>query len=115
MNDERAIVATCPIAHRYEHDREHDWAALERFADLATRSGFAVSADDFMWMGAAEFEDGRTVHSYKHAGSRRHLHLDESGHAYRYLSRADGGRFVAYPEPQSAIEALGVVDSTRHL
>ena len=103
MNDERAVVATCPIAHRYEHDREHDWASLERFADLATRSGVAVCADDFMWMGAAEFEDGRTVHSYKHVDTRRYLHLDESGHAYRFLSRAEGGRYLLVTDPRSAI------------
>ena len=48
MNDEPAVVATCPIAHRYEHDRDQDWAALERFADLAIQSGLDVSADDFM-------------------------------------------------------------------
>ena len=99
MND-----ATHPIAHRYEHDREHDWAALERFADLATRSGIAVSADDFMWMGAAEFNDGRTVHSYKHIDTWRYLHLDESGHAYRYLSRAEGGRYVSCGDPREAID-----------
>ncbi len=103
MNDERAVVASCPIAHRYEHDREHDWTALERFADLATRSGLAVAADEFMWMGAAEFDDGRTVHSYKHAGTRRHLHLDESGHAYRYRPRADGGCYVPLSDPRQAI------------
>ena len=60
MSNERSMAATVPIAHRYEHDREHDWAALERFADLATRSGLTVSADEFIWMGAAEFHDGRT-------------------------------------------------------
>jgi hypothetical protein len=108
MNDEQAVLAACLIAHRYEHDREHDWAALERFADLATRSGFAVSADDFMWMGAAEFEDRQTVHSYKHADTRRHLHIDESGHAYRYLSEADGGRYLPLLDPRQAIShALG--------
>ena len=48
MSDERAVADTLPIAHRYEHDREHDWAALERFADLATRSGLTVSADEFI-------------------------------------------------------------------
>ena len=115
MTDERAVAATLPIAHRYEHDRERDWAALERFADLATRSGVEVSADDFMWMGAAEFNDGRTVHSYKHGDTRRYLHLDDSGHAYRYLPRADGGRYVAYPEPRRAIEALSVEASMRRL
>ena len=103
MNDERRIDAAHPIAHRYEHDREHDWVALERFADLATRSGLAVSADDFMWMGAAEFNDGRTVHSYKHIDTRRYLHLDQSGHAYRFLSRAEGGRYVPLTDPRQAI------------
>ena len=70
MSDERGVVATLPIAHRYQHDRQHDWVALERFADLATGAGINFSADNFMWMGAAEFNDGRTVHSYKHAGTR---------------------------------------------
>ena len=104
MSDDRGVVATLPIAHRYEHDRQHDWVALERFADLATRSGLAVSADDFMWMGAAEFEDGRTVHSYKHAGTRRHLHLDESDHSYRYLARADDGCYRPLHDARHAIE-----------
>jgi len=103
MSDERAVAATLPIAHRYEHDREHDWAALERFADLATRSGLTVSADEFMWMGAAEFNDGRIVHSYKHVDTRRHLHLDESGHAYQYRSRADGGHYAPHRDPRDAI------------
>ena len=103
MSDERALAATLPIAHRYEHDREHDWVALERFADLATRSGLPVSADDFMWMGAAEFHDGRVVHSYKPVDTRRYLHLDESGHAYQYRSRADGGRYAPHRDPREAI------------
>ena len=103
MSDERAVAATLPIAHRYEHDREHDWAALERFADLATRSGLTVSADEFMWMGAAEFNDGRIVHSYKHVDTRRYLHLDDSGHANQYLSKAEGGRYVSLPDPRQAI------------
>lgn len=103
MNDGQGVDATLLITHRYEHDRARDWAALERFADLATRSGLAISADDFMWMGAAKFADGRIVHSYKHIDTRRYLHLDESGHAYRYLSRAEGGRYVPLPDPRQAI------------
>ena len=78
--------------------------ALERFADLATRSGITVSADDFMWMGAAEFNDGRTVHSYKHVDTRRYLHLDQSGHAYQYKPRADGGHYVPCRDPREAID-----------
>ena len=106
MSDKRALSSTLPISHRYEHDRDHDWAALERFADLATRSGLTVSADDFMWMGAAEFRDGRTVHSYKHVDTRQCLHLDESGHAYRFRPCAEGGRYVPWPEPRRALDAL---------
>ena len=103
MNVERRVERTLPIAHRYEHEREHDWQALERFTDLATRAGHPVAVDDFMWMGAAEFQDGRTVHSYKHVDTRRYLHLDDSGHAYRYLSRAEGGRYVPCESPQIAL------------
>ena len=99
MNDERAVVATLPIAHRYEHDREHDWAALEPFANIATRSGQAVSADDFMWMGAAEFADGRTVHSYKHIDTHRYLHLDGSGHTYQALRPLPSPNASTRPAP----------------
>ena len=106
MNDDRRVKSTLPIAHRYAHDREHDWQALERFADLATRAGHPVSADEFMWMGAAEFQDGRTVHSYKHVDTRRYLHLDDSGHAYRYLARAEGSRYIPWPDPRQALRSV---------
>ena len=104
MSDERCSDTSLPISHRHEHDREHDWEPLERFADLATRAGQPVAADDFMWMGAAGFVDGRTVHSYKHVDTRQYLHLDESGHAYRFLSRAEGGRYVPCIDPRDAID-----------
>lgn len=94
---------TLPISHRHEHHRESDWAPLERFAEVATRTGHPLAVDDFMWMGAATFEDGRVVHSYKHIDTRRYLHLDGRGHAYRYVSTAEGGRYVPFPEPQTAI------------
>ena len=106
MNDERRADATLPTAHRYEHDREHDWEALERFADLATRAGHPVSADDFMWMGAAEFADARTVHSYKHIDTRRYLHLDSDGHTYTFAPRAEGGRFIPCEDPRQAIRQV---------
>lgn len=92
-----------PTAYRYVHDRERDWLPLERFAEVSSRSGSQLSADDFMWMGAAEFADGRIVHSYKHIDTRRYLHLDDGGHAYRYLSSAEGGRFALLPDPRHAI------------
>ena len=113
MSDGRGMPATLPIAHRYEHDREHDWVPLERFANLATRSSHTVCADDFMWMGAAEFADGRSVHSYKHIDTCRYLHLDESGHAYQYRPRADGGRYVPCRDPREAIDHLLSRESSR--
>ena len=113
MNDDQRVHATLPIAHRYEHHREHDWEALERFADLATRAGHSVAADDFMWMGAADFADGRTVHSYKHIDNRRYLQLDDSGHAYRFLSRAEGGRYVPCGDPRDAIDIAVHVGPSR--
>ena len=94
MSDERRVAATVPHAYRHEHDRAHDWAALECFADLATRSSLVVSADDLMWMGAAEFADGGTIYSYKHVDTRRCLHVDAAGHSYRYLTRVDGGGYL---------------------
>ncbi|MGD9794570.1 MAG: hypothetical protein AB7V43_13920 [Acidimicrobiia bacterium] len=115
MNGERRVDATLPVGHRYEHDREHDWLALERFADLASRTGLDVAVGDFMWMGAAEFGDGRIVHSYKHIDTRRHLHLDGSAHAYRYRPTAEGGRYDVIPDPRLAINlALGLDVISRH-
>lgn len=92
-----------PTAYRHEHDRERDWLPLERFAEASLRSGSQLSADDFMWMGAAEFADGRVVHSYKHIDTRRYLHLDDGGHAYRYISSAEGGRYALWPDPRYAV------------
>ncbi len=96
-------VTSIPTAYRHEHDRERDWLPLERFAEVSSRSGSRLSADDFMWMGAAEFTDGRVVHSYKHIDTRRYLHLDDGGHAYRYISSAEGGRYALWPDPRHAI------------
>jgi len=87
LRDEQ-LEPTLPIAHRHEHVRERDWRPLERFAEVSSRSGSPVNADDFMWMGAAEIADGRVVHSYKHIDTRRCLHLDGAGHSYRYVSSA---------------------------
>ena len=103
MTSENRRDPTLPISHRHAHDREHDWATLERFAEVATSTGHPLAADDFMWMGAATFEDGRVVHSYKHIDTRRYLHLDEQGHAYRFLATAEGDRYVSLTEPQTAI------------
>lgn len=44
-----------------------------------------------------------------------YLHLDESGHAYRYRATAAGGRYTAYLEPGLAIEALDLDPVARRL
>ena len=56
-----------------------------------------------MWMQAAEFDDDRIVHAYKHVDTRRYLHLDTSGHAYRYTSAGGVGGYVQLADPASAI------------
>ena len=100
---EQRTTSTVPIAHRYEHDRERDWLPLERFAELSSQSAAELDADDFMWMAAAEFADGRVVHSYKPIDTRRYLHLDARGHCYRYVPAAEGGRYLPWPDPGRAI------------
>ena len=92
-----------PSRYRYDHDRGHDWAALDRFAEVASAAGVAVSADEFMWMQAAEFADGRVVHAYKHVDTRRYLHIDGTGHAYRYTAAGGVGAYVQWAGPRSAI------------
>lgn len=58
-----------------------DWAPLQ-----AVLCEDALS--DWMWMYAAEAEDGTTVHFYKHAWTRRYLRLDAEGRVY--TEQADG-------------------------
>lgn len=47
---EQGIGSTIPIAHRYEHDCERDWLALERILELSSQSAVEVDADALMWM-----------------------------------------------------------------
>ena len=46
--------------------------------------------DDFMWMFEVEFDDGRSLHAYKHCETRQYLHLDEACRAYVFC---DGDRY----------------------
>ncbi|HVO55019.1 MAG TPA: hypothetical protein VMT37_11470 [Solirubrobacterales bacterium] len=43
--------------------------------------------DDFMWMYAAELEDGTRIQAYKHYWTRRYVFLDGNGRAYAYVDR----------------------------
>jgi hypothetical protein len=45
---------------------------------------------DFIWMGEAELTDGTRVQLYKHHLTRRYLHLDLGGRAFRYR---ESGRY----------------------
>ena len=113
MTDESRGDPALPVSHRHEHDRQHDWLPLERFAEVAMSAGHPMAADDFMWMGAATFEDGRVVHSYKHIDTRRYLHLDGSGHAYRYVATTEGGLYRSVGSPAEAIALVESVGLSR--
>ena len=39
-------------------------------------------AEGFMWMHENRFEDGSSVHAYKHVFTRRYLYLSEDGRAF---------------------------------
>src|SRR5687768_4074852 len=41
----------------------------------------------FMWMNTVELDDGRDLHAYKHADTRRYLYLDTDAVAYEHLDR----------------------------
>jgi hypothetical protein len=53
-----------------------------------------------MWMGWAARPDGPPIAQYKHGITRRYLHLDENGNAYRY---------VPAPEPTRCGSHLRIV------
>lgn len=86
-------------------DAEHlDWAPLEQAMKAAPSRGHDITVGDFMWMGAIDLADGRRLHLYKHAVTRRYLRLDTHGHAYTHGD--DGYRI--HGSPADAIAALGL-------
>ena len=52
-----------------------------------------------MWVVATGFHDGRTLHAYKQVDSQLYLHLDNSVHAYRFLSFGEGSSSRRSTEP----------------
>ncbi|MEP7115325.1 MAG: hypothetical protein ABI862_18830 [Ilumatobacteraceae bacterium] len=78
-----------------------DWGPLERLAAVVSsaRRGLVLDADDFMWMGQGELDDGTRLHLYKHCDTRRYLNLDEAGHAWRYDHRG----YVPFERPDRAV------------
>jgi hypothetical protein len=45
-------------------------------------------AECFMWMHEIRLADGTAIHAYKHARTRRYLHLAFDGRAFVYLGAA---------------------------
>ena len=81
-------------------DEQMEWAPLER-AKRATRpEDRNIMAGDFMWMGTIDLIDGRRLHLYKHAETRRYLRLDRDGHAYALFA----GDYRLHAAPADAID-----------
>ena len=97
-------------------DREPVWEPLEAVARIARQSPELPSfhEHEFMYMAAVlNAQKGLTIHLYKHRDTRRHLNLDDAGHAYAYRHReADehdglsGGRYQRYRTVVSALASL---------
>lgn len=77
--------------HTFDYDAPPDWRPLERLETLTRDHPTLphVDADRFMYMGRAVRAGDADVHLYKHIDTRRHLNLDDAGHAYvtTYLGR----------------------------
>ena len=89
------------------------WAPLEAVARVVAGEPHYRFFDlaDFMLMGKLRRRKPRPdLLIYKHRFTRRYLHLDEAGHAYRYvaprdLSRAHG-RHLRHRDLGAALDAL---------
>ncbi|MBS1887355.1 MAG: hypothetical protein JSU06_09220 [Actinobacteria bacterium] len=69
---------------------------------------------EFMWMFRVRLTDGTAVEAYKHAATRRYLHLDAAGRAYALVGdttyeQGDPGVLLA-----EATEGRGSVNIVRH-
>lgn len=92
-------------ARRFLHDeRLLDWGPLERLVKATPVSRNMVAAD-YMWMGAVELVDGRRLHLYKNAMTRRYVRLDSHGHAYAHVD----GEYRIHYCPADAIDDLGLL------
>lgn len=102
----------------FDFSEEPVWEPLERLARLVWEMPEVPQfhPGEFMYMGAVRNQrlDIR-IHLYKHVDTRRHLNLDDAGHAYVYvpsdvdadLDRPEfGGRYRRYGTPLDAIGGL---------
>jgi hypothetical protein len=93
-----------------------DWRPLERLVKATPAANRSVMAAAYMWMGAVELMDGRRLHLYKNAMTRRYLRLDSHGHAYSHIDgeyRIHGhayshidGEYRIHHSPADAIDDL---------
>jgi hypothetical protein len=80
-----------------------DWRSLEAFARLFPQ----IDPRDFMFMGTTH-NDTAPVYAYKHSDTRRYLHLDAAGHAYRHTGRVNSptNPLTPLPSPLPEIERV---------
>ena len=79
-----------------------DWGPLERLVKATPAASRMVMAADYIWMGAVDLVDGRRLHLYKNAMTRRYLRLDSHGHAYSHID----GDYRIHCSPADAIDDL---------
>ncbi len=90
-------------ARGFLHDERFlDWGPLERLVKATPAANRSVMAADYMWMGAVELVDGRRLHLYKNAMTRRYLRLDSHGHTYAHVD----GEYRIHHSPADAIDDL---------
>jgi hypothetical protein len=90
-----------------------EWAPLERLARVTRQSLDlpTLRCEEFMYMGRLAATGRPSIHMYKHIDTRRYLHLDTAGHAFRVASlraRQAGLRVSVDCEPiRDLTNALG--------
>lgn len=102
--------------YRADLQAEPDWRPLEQLARIcgAHTELPSVAPGDFMYMGRLVHPQQPTVVMYKHSGTRRHLCLDDLGHAYTVKAtgprRAPIGSLTCQPLPDLASALAQVYD-----
>lgn len=89
------------------------WSPLEAVARVAAadpRYRFFDIADVMLMAKLKRRSPRADLLIYKHFYTRRHLHLDEAGHAYRFVPPRDltggSGRHLRLPDLHTALDAL---------
>lgn len=101
MTTRRSRTRYTSTIYQFQHP---DWEPLLGLvgADLARW---------FMWMGELRLSDGTKLHGYKHAETRRYLHVAADGRAFEYLAPtslgdASPGRYREWSRVDALDEAF---------